>query len=151
MPHFEKMLYDNAQLVAVYLDAYQVTGDDDLARVARETLDYVAREMTSAAGGFYSATDADSPVPGQRHEEVGWFFTWTPREIRDVVGDELGRIVMSTDGGPERGTFEGRNILHTPRPRAAVAGSLGLEIETLDELLEQARSQLYESPSSWLR
>src|SRR2546425_7574163 len=77
VPHFEKMLYDNALLTMAYLEGYQATGREDFARVAREILRYVERDMTSPEGAFYSATDADSPAPGGRREE-GWFFTWTP-------------------------------------------------------------------------
>ena len=72
VPHFEKMLYDNAQLVVAYLEGYQLTGRGDFSRVAHETLDYVAREMTHSEGGFYSATDADSPAPNG-HDEEGLF------------------------------------------------------------------------------
>ena len=87
-PHFEKMLYDNGQLVVVYLDAYQITGNEAFAQTARETLDYVAREMIAPGGaGFFSATDADSPTP-QGHDEEGWFFTWTPDELEQVLGKE---------------------------------------------------------------
>ena len=79
MPHFEKMLYDNAQLARLYLHAWQVTGDAAYRRVATETLDYVAREMLDPAGGFYSAQDADS-------EGVeGRFFVWTPDQIAEAV------------------------------------------------------------------
>ena len=76
VPHFEKMLYDNAQLVMVYLEGFQASGRQDFADTARRVLDYVEREMTSPGGGFYSATDADSPTP-EGHTEEGWFFTWT--------------------------------------------------------------------------
>ena len=74
VPHFEKMLYDNAQLAVAYLEGFQLTGQSDFARVAMETLDYVAREMTHPLGGFYSATDADSPAPNG-HDEEGLYFT----------------------------------------------------------------------------
>ena len=84
VPHFEKMLYDNALLTSAYLDAYLVTRDDNYARVVRETLDYVIRDMTDPAGGFYSTEDADS----EGHE--GLFYTWTPDEIDAVLGDERG-------------------------------------------------------------
>jgi len=77
VPHFEKMLYDNAQLTMAYLDGFQLTGRADFAEVARKTLRYVAREMTSDDGAFFSATDADSPTPDGQREE-GWFFIWTP-------------------------------------------------------------------------
>src|SRR5207244_11332906 len=82
VPHFEKMLYDNALLARAYLEAYQVTGEASYRRVATETLDYILREMTAPEGGFYSATDADS-------EGVeGKFFVWTPEEIRQVAPSE---------------------------------------------------------------
>src|SRR5438128_5492222 len=91
VPHFEKMLYDNALLAVAYLEGYQATGNADFARIAREILRYVRRDMTAPSGGFYSATDADSLAPdGQRKE--GWFFTWTPAEIDAVLGEERGRI-----------------------------------------------------------
>ena len=80
VPHFEKMLYDNALLAMAYLEAWQVTGRRDLARVARQTLDYVLRELTSSEGAFYSATDADS------EGEEGRFFVWEEREIRQLLG-----------------------------------------------------------------
>jgi uncharacterized protein YyaL (SSP411 family) len=111
VPHFEKMLYDNAQLAVLYLDAYQITHRDDFARVVRETLDYVAREMTSPKGAFFSATDADSEKPDGEHEE-GWFFTWTAAEIDALVGAERARLVRAYYGVTEAGNFEGRNILH---------------------------------------
>ncbi|MBI4589085.1 MAG: thioredoxin domain-containing protein [Candidatus Rokubacteria bacterium] len=145
VPHFEKMLYDNAQLVAVYLEGYQLTGREDFTRVARETLDYVEREMSDPAGGFYSATDADSPVPGKSHDEEGWFFTWTPAEIRDVLGDERARHVSAYYGVTDRGNFEGRNILSTPAPLGEVAASLKLSPQVLTDSLQSARAALYEA------
>ena len=80
VPHFEKMLYDNAQLAKAYTEAFQLTRASEYARIARETLDYVAREMQSPEGGYYSATDADS-------EGVeGKFFVWEPHEIEELLG-----------------------------------------------------------------
>src|SRR5207247_1003840 len=84
VPHFEKMLYDNAQLASLYLHAWQAFGDPECRRVCEETLDYVLREMTAPEGGFYSAQDADS----EGHE--GKFFVWTPDEIRPVLGADAG-------------------------------------------------------------
>jgi uncharacterized protein YyaL (SSP411 family) len=110
VPHFEKMLYDNALLAVAYLEAYQVTARADFARVARETLSYVLAEMTAPSGGFYSATDADSDgVEGQ-------FFVWTEAEIRAVLGDgpPADRFVRYY-GVTSTGNFDGRNILHVPR------------------------------------
>ena len=101
VPHFEKMLYDNALLARVYLEAYQVTGDPAYRRVVEETLDYVLREMTSPEGGFYSAQDADS------EGEEGKFFVWTPDEIATVVGADDARLVDAYYGVTAGGNFEG--------------------------------------------
>jgi uncharacterized protein YyaL (SSP411 family) len=143
-PHFEKMLYDNAQLAALYLDAWQITQEDELARVARETLDYLAREMSSPDGGFYSATDADSPAPNG-HEEEGWFFTWTAADVEAVLGAERARLVYAYYGVTDVGNFEGRNILHVTRPLADVAGELGVTPEDARSQLEAARKLLYDA------
>jgi uncharacterized protein YyaL (SSP411 family) len=104
VPHFEKMLYDNAQLARVYLHAWQVMGNEFFRTVAEEILDYVMREMTDAGGGFYSTQDADS------EGEEGKFFVWTPDEIREVLGDEADEF-MAAYGVTPGGNFEGRNIL----------------------------------------
>jgi len=112
VPHFEKMLYDNAQLARVYLHAWQVTGDLFYRTITEEILDYVVREMTGPAGGFYSTQDADS-------EGVeGKFFVWTPAEIRDLLGavrlsspQAKAEAFMAAYGVTERGNFEGKNIL----------------------------------------
>ncbi len=110
VPHFEKMLYDNAQLARTYTEAWQLTGNARYKEVATEVLDYVAREMTSPQGGFYSATDADSPTPSG-HEEEGWFFTWTPDELVQVLGESTADRVRAFYGVTDRGNFEGRSIL----------------------------------------
>src|SRR5205807_1676982 len=106
VPHFEKMLYDNAQLASLYLHAWLAFGDPDCRRVAEETLDYILREMTDPAGGFYSSQDADS----EGHE--GKFFVWTPNELRGVLGDadaEFAGRYWGVDHGPN---FEGKSILY---------------------------------------
>ena len=107
VPHFEKMLYDNAQLASLYLHAWQAFGDPECRRVCEETLDYVLREMTDAAGGFYSAQDADS----EGHE--GKFFVWTSDEIRAVLGTDADAAMAywGVDRGPN---FEGKSILWLP-------------------------------------
>src|SRR5947209_3195914 len=93
VPHFEKMLYDQAQLAVVYLDAFQIAHDPQMEAVARDILDYVARDMTSKEGGFFSAEDADSPVvagvgdPGHSQNAEGAFYVWTKKEIDDALGD----------------------------------------------------------------
>src|SRR4029453_14303797 len=91
VPHFEKMLYDNALLAVSYAEAWQVTGRADFARVLGETLDYVLREMTSPEGGFYSATDADS------EGEEGKFFVWSSKEIEALLGGEAARFAKHYD------------------------------------------------------
>jgi uncharacterized protein YyaL (SSP411 family) len=123
VPHFEKMLYDNAQLASLYLHAWLAFGDPDCRRVAEETLDYVLREMTDPLGGFYSAQDADS----EGHE--GKFFVWTPEELREVLGPadaEYAAQYWGLDRGPN---FEGKSILYVagkPEPEriAAIRGRL---------------------------
>ena len=109
VPHFEKMLYDNAQLAVAYAEAWQVTGRDDFARVLRTTLDYVLREMTAIDGGFFSATDADS------EGEEGTFFVWREDEIRALLGADSERFIRFYGVTPT-GNFEGRNVLFVPQP-----------------------------------
>ena len=142
VPHFEKMLYDNALLAAAYLEAYQVTGRVDFARVVRETLRYVERDMTSPDGAFYSATDADSPGPSGAREE-GWFFTWAPDELDAVLGRDRASAVAAYYGVTESGNFEGRTILNTPRPLADVAAELGMTADALRRTVDEARELLY--------
>ncbi len=140
VPHFEKMLYDNAQLARAYLEGLQVTGDDFYGRIATETLDYVLREMTDPAGGFYSATDADS------EGEEGKFFVWTPAEVRAALGpdgEELARRFCAYYDVTEAGNWEGRSILNTPRPAAAVARELGIDPGELERSLAGARARRY--------
>jgi uncharacterized protein YyaL (SSP411 family) len=110
VPHFEKMLYDNALLAPVYLDAYKLTGDPFYRRITEETLDYVLREMTDPSGGFYSTQDADS------EGEEGKFFLWTPAELREVLGEEDAEAVAAYYGATGEGNFEGSNILHVRKP-----------------------------------
>ena len=109
-PHFEKMLYDNAQLAVVYLEAWQMTGRADFLRVVRETLDFVLREMTDPRGGFWSASDADSPGPNGEEIE-GYSFTWTPREIETVLGGQRAAAALAAYGVTARGQLDGRSIL----------------------------------------
>jgi len=136
VPHFEKMLYDNALLARVYLEAYQVTGDEEYRRVVEETLDYVTREMTNPEGGFYAAQDADS-------EGVeGKYFVWTPGEIAAVVGPDDAPLVCAYYGVTERGNFEGENILHRMIPLAEAARAAGATPERLQAAVERARPLL---------
>ena len=138
VPHFEKMLYDNAQLATLYLRAWLATRDGEYRRVAEETLDYLLREMAHPAGGFFSATDADS------EGEEGRFFVWSPAAIREAVGDpaaaEAALAYWGVAAGPN---FEGHSILHVPEEPAAVAARLGVAPERLAELVGRARQALY--------
>ena len=137
VPHFEKMLYDNAQLASVYLDASLAFDEPRYGEIAGRTLDYVAREMTSPEGGFYSAQDADS------EGEEGKFYVWTPEEIDDVVGSENGALVRAYFGVEPGGNFEGKSILHVPRPIAEVADARSSSAEHLRSLIEAAIPRLY--------
>jgi uncharacterized protein len=115
VPHFEKMLYDNAQLTRVYLHLYQITKDNFFKRVATEILEYVRREMLDPSGGFYSTQDADS------EGEEGKFFVWKPKEIVEILGAEGAQKFNDHFDVTEHGNFEGSNILnvrdrHTPGP-----------------------------------
>jgi uncharacterized protein YyaL (SSP411 family) len=147
VPHFEKMLYDNAQLTSVYLDAWQLTGNPKYRRVAREVLDYVAAEMLSPEGGFYSATDADSPTPSG-HDEEGWFFTWTPDEFEQLVGKEQAAIVGAVYGVTPGGNFDGRSILHRDKTNREVAAKHGITPKRVAEVLAEARPVLYQARAS---
>jgi len=138
VPHFEKMLYDNALLVRLYLHAYQVTRNPEYRRVSEETLDYVVREMTSLEGGFYSAQDADS------EGEEGKFFVWRPEQVVDVLGKEDGKIVNEFYGVTVHGNFEGKSILHVPMPPAEFARKLEITESELDEVLARSRKKLLE-------
>jgi hypothetical protein len=146
VPHFEKMLYDNALLTMAYLEAYQVTGERRYADVARGTLRYVERDMTSPEGAFYSATDADSLAPNGRREE-GWFFTWTPDEIEAVLDPGRARIVELWFDVTKGGNLEGRNILHTGKSVAEVAKALGVPPEQVRSTVDEARDILYDARS----
>jgi len=137
VPHFEKMLYDNALLGKAYLEGYQVTGDLFLRRVAAETLDYTLREMTSPEGGFYSSTDADS------EGEEGKFFVWTPEQVAEVLDEEEARRFNAYYDITLSGNWEGKSIPNTPRPLASVAEQLGITPEELERTLEDARRKVY--------
>jgi len=141
VPHFEKMLYDNALLAVAYLEGYQASGREDLARIAREILRYVERDMTSPDGAFYSATDADSLTPGGRREE-GYFFTWTPAELERALGDATARILATHYGVTQVGNFEGRTILHVAKPLAELSLERGIPESQLRATVDAARETL---------
>ncbi len=135
VPHFEKMLYDNAQLSRLYLHAWQATGDPFFRRIASEVYDYILREMTSPEGAFYSATDADS------EGEEGKFFVWTRDEIQDWLGDDA-IYAIEYWGVSARGNFEGRSILFVPNEDEVIAARLGLSVEVLQEKMSAIRARL---------
>ncbi len=126
VPHFEKMLYDNALLARVYLHAWQVTGEDRFRQVLDETVDYVRRDLRDASGGFYSAEDADS------EGEEGKFYVWRAEEIEAVLDPHTAAAVIDWYGVTRNGNFEGANILHRPvrgdlaRPDVVEAGRAAL-------------------------
>jgi len=136
VPHFEKMLYDNALLSRVYLDAYLLTKKPLYRRIAEETLDYVLREMTSPEGGFYSTQDADS----EGHE--GKYFLWSPVEVSAVLGQEDGDLFCRYFDITGDGNFEGRSILNIPRPAALVARLNGVSEQRLLEVARRGRALL---------
>jgi hypothetical protein len=147
VPHFEKMLYDNAQLAVAYLEGFQLTKREDFAQVARDTLDYLDREMSDPGGGFYSATDADSRRADGRGEE-GLFFTWTPGEIVAALGGDRARPVIAWFGVTEGGQLDGRSVLHVPVPLEAAARRLGVRTPELRGRIEIARADLYRARSA---
>ena len=138
VPHFEKMLYDNALLARTYVEAYQVTQDSEYRRIATETLDYILREMTSPEGGFFSATDADS-------EGVeGKFFVWTPADVQAAIPDrEDARRFCAFYDVTDAGNWEHTNVLNRPKSHEAVARDLGITEEALRESIARARPLLY--------
>jgi uncharacterized protein len=137
VPHFEKMLYDNALLVRLYLDAGRALKNPEFMQVARETLDYVLREMTSPEGGFYSSQDADS------EGEEGKFFIWTPAEVREVVGDVLAEIASRYFDVSDDGNFEGRNILHRTIDTAEAARMFKMPIDEMASAIELIKKKLF--------
>jgi uncharacterized protein YyaL (SSP411 family) len=147
VPHFEKMLYDNALLTQAYLEGWQVTGDEQFAEIVREILRYVGRDMTAPGGAFYSATDADSLTPAG-HSEEGWFFTWTPAELEEVLGAETARLVSLRFGVTSAGNFEGRNILNVSRPLTDLSAGEGISVDEITQRLNAAREELYEARKS---
>jgi len=140
VPHFEKMLYDNALLVPAYLEAYQATRAEPFAAVARDARDWMLREMTTPEGGFASSQDADS------EGEEGRFFSWTPEQLRHVLGAQLGDQAAVWFGVREGGNFEGgASVLSRPEPAERVAAQLGLESGALLAAMSAARARLFEA------
>ena len=145
VPHFEKMLYDNALLAATYVDGYLATGEARYATVARETLDYVLRDMTDETGGFHSAEDADS------EGEEGKFYVWTPDQVEQVLGAELAaRFCLVYDVTPD-GNFEGKSILNLPKTLSQVASLRNWPVELVAQQMADARHRLLEARQQRVR
>lgn len=138
IPHFEKMLYNQANLSYVFAQAYKLTGEKDFKRVACETLDYVTREMKNETGLFYSATDADS------EGEEGLFFIWDKTEIAALLNDEAEEFIKHYQVS-DNGNFEGKNILNLAQPLAASAQENNLDYDELVEQLANSKDKLREA------
>ncbi len=138
VPHFEKMLYDNALLSRLYLHYFQVSGDQLARETAEGILDYVLREMTHADGGFYSTQDADS----EGHE--GKFFVWDIKEIQQTLGEKDAATFAAYYNLTEAGNFEGKNIPNVTRSKEEVAKSLGISEAELEASLKESRRKLFE-------
>ncbi len=145
VPHFEKMLYDQALLAMAYIETFQATGNEEYAQTAREILTYVLRDMTSPEGGFYSAEDADSE--GQE----GKFYLWTYDEIRRILAPDEADLLIKLSGMRESGNFNdevargisGRNILHLAKPLPEISSDLGVSVPELQKRLESIRQRLF--------
>ena len=136
VPHFEKMLYDNALLSRLGVHLWQVTADAEIARVTRETFDWALREMAAPAGGFYSSLDADS----EGHE--GKFYVWSAAELDALLGANAA-VMRDLWGASVHGNFEGKNILNVPRPPANVAARHEITLDALESLAAAARTTLF--------
>ncbi len=154
VPHFEKMLYDQAQLAISYLEAYQITRDERLAEVARGIFAYVVRDLRDESGGFYSAEDADSPDPANPgHSGEGAFYIWTQAEIEEILGSKTAavfnrRFGVEPDGNVEhdpQGEFTGRNILYEAISEEEAGARSGLNREQAAELICHAARTLFEA------
>lgn len=137
IPHFEKMLYDNALLTQVYLAAYQLTGDQRYREVAEETLEYLLRYMRHACGAFFAAEDADS------EGEEGKFYLWTRQEIMELLGDEAGEMVCTYYGIDQPGgAIDGASVLHRAVPPASLARQFDMNIDEISSSLQAAKLAL---------
>ena len=138
IPHFEKMLYDQAMLAIVYLEAYQATGRQRYSQVAGQIFSYVLRDMTSPEGGFYSSENADSEY------EEGKFYIWTKEEMTVILGQQWGELLGRFYGVTQKGNFEnGKNILHQVESLEAFAEGECVSPEELEKIREQSRQKLF--------
>lgn len=161
IPHFEKMLYDNAQIAVNYLDAYQITKEEQFAKTARETLNYVLRDMTHPEGGFFSAEDADSLPPElagkvsddtHEHKSEGAFYLWEKQEVLNILGDESGEIFsyrygINKNGNAEsdpHGEFKGKNIPYIAYSINETAKHFKKSEDEIVNILEEGKKSLFE-------
>ena len=145
VPHFEKMLYDNASLAVVYLENYQATRRSTDARVVRETLDYILEQMTDVDGGFYSTEDADS------EGEEGKFYVWTIDEVTEMLGEQAAEKFCYVYDVTQQGNFEEKNILNLPKTVEQCAQLRGWEVEALQAELQESRSKLLQKRNQRVR
>ena len=139
VPHFEKMLYDNAELPRAYLAGYQVTGEERYLAVATETFDFIQRELTHEDGGFFSTLDAQSETEGGGREE-GAFYVWTPDGVEDAVADEeAAALFCDRYGVTARGNFEGKTVLTIQEPIRDLADEYEIDEDEVRETLDRAR------------
>lgn len=136
-PHFEKMLYDNAQLARHYVHVYQITGDSFYREIAEEVYEYVTREMTSPEGGFYSAQDADS------EGEEGKFFVWTQEEVKEILGEDDAKLFCDFYDISRTGNFEGKNILNVRQTVEESAKQQNVSVEKLNDVLANGKQKLF--------
>ncbi|ELY84871.1 thioredoxin domain-containing protein [Natrialba taiwanensis] len=146
VPHFEKMLYDNAEIPRAFLLGYQQTGDERYAEVVAETLDFVERELMHEAGGFFSTLDAQSEAPETGEREEGAFYVWTPDDVRDVLADETdAELFCSRYDITESGNFEGTNQPNRVASIDELADRFDLPTDEVEERLDSARETAFQA------
>ncbi len=141
VPHFEKMLYDQALVALACVEGYQVSADEFYSQTAKEILEYVTRDLSDAEGGFYCGEDADS------EGAEGTFYVWTPEQVRKVLGEDLGNVFCRSYGITEQGNFEGKSIPHLEEDIATLARRVKVDPGELERLLASARQPLFEARS----
>ena len=148
VPHFEKMLYDNALLPPVYLDAYRITGTEEYSRIATETFAFLTREFQGDKGGFAATLDAESEPPAGRDggPTEGAFYVWTPGEVRDVLAEPTATVVCERYGITDAGNFEGGTTVPTISKRVeTIAEDHDMSVEAVEAAIEDGRESLFEA------
>ncbi len=152
VPHFEKMLTDNALLLKVYLKAYQITGDEFYRKISEEIISFLERDMLGENGLFYSSQDADSPVDvwedgknGRVSTEEGAYFTWTKKEVMEILGEKEARVMCAYYGIKEKGNFEvgNQNVLHKEAEIQDIVEEMGLKKEDAERIIESSKKILF--------